>query len=89
MKGSFKRLKLIDVPGAQHILEQIPPENWHESVEKGGLDLGGPNGRFKIHIGLFASGYPKYIIEYTRGNTKWPKEHVKDVFSREAICIFF
>ena len=48
VKGSFKRLKLIDVPGAQHILEQIPPENWHESVEKGGLDLGGPNGRFKI-----------------------------------------
>ena len=64
VKGSFKRLKLIDVPGAQHILEQIPPENWHESVEKGGLDLGGPNGRFKIHIGLFAPGYPKYIIEY-------------------------
>ena len=60
VKGSFKRLKLIDVPGAQHILEQIPPENWHESVEKGGLDLGGPNGWFKIHIGLFASGYPKY-----------------------------
>ena len=50
VKGSFKRLKLIDVPGAQHILEQIPPENWHESVEKGGLDLGGPNGRFKIHM---------------------------------------
>ena len=48
VKGSFKRLKLIDVPGAQHILEQIPSENWHESVEKGGLDLGGPNGRFKM-----------------------------------------
>ena len=33
--------------GAQHILEQIPQENWDQSVEKGGLDLGGPNGRFK------------------------------------------
>ena len=67
VKGSFKRLKLIDVPGAQHILEQIPPENWHESVEKGGLDLGGPNGRFKIYIGIFSTEYPKYVIEYIGG----------------------
>ena len=86
VKGSFKRLKLIDVPGkqiqnigqrwnyflgAQHILEQIPAENWDQSVEKGGLDLGGPNGRFKnkvisSYIGLSGQTIRSVILNHEK-----------------------